>query len=58
MELYDCAVCAEETVVEQPPCADGHAEDGLDCPEWVCTGCGEALLLGAPGAATLWQQAA
>ncbi len=55
MELYDCAVCAEETLVEQPPCTEGHTADGLDCPEWVCTGCGAALLLGDPG---LWEQAA
>lgn len=46
MELYDCAVCGEETPVEQPPCADGHTADGEPCPEWVCTGCGDALWLG------------
>jgi hypothetical protein len=29
-------------VVEQPPCLDGHD----DCPEWVCTECGTAIVFG------------
>ena len=37
-----CPVCQDERVVEQPPCADEHA----DCPEWLCTDCGAALLIG------------
>jgi hypothetical protein len=37
-----CPVCQEERVVEQPPCADEHAV----CPEWMCTDCGAALLVG------------
>ena len=44
MELFDCPTCAEETVFEQPPCQDGHTADGAECPEWVCTACGTALV--------------
>ncbi len=47
VELIDCVLCGQETLFEQPPCADGHTEDGGECPEWVCTDCGSALLLGA-----------
>ena len=38
-----CATCLTETMFEQPECLDGH---GVDCPEWVCVSCGEAMLLG------------
>jgi hypothetical protein len=38
-----CAECARERVFEQPPCVDGH---GADCPEWACTSCGNAVLVG------------
>ncbi|HET6213586.1 MAG TPA: hypothetical protein VFE14_12050 [Micromonosporaceae bacterium] len=40
-----CAVCARVTRFEQPPCTEGHAND---CPEWTCTRCGEAMLVGPP----------
>jgi hypothetical protein len=36
-----CAGCRDEREFEQPPCGDGH---GRDCPELICTMCGEALL--------------
>ena len=42
-----CPVCAEGREFVQPPCVDGHTEDGGDCPEWACTDCGTALLIGA-----------
>ncbi|HET6816135.1 MAG TPA: hypothetical protein VFH66_02780 [Mycobacteriales bacterium] len=42
MTTMQCPVCQDERVVEQPPCADEHA----DCPEWLCTDCGAALLIG------------
>jgi hypothetical protein len=42
MTLMECPVCQEERVVEQPPCPDEHAV----CPEWMCTDCGAALLIG------------
>ncbi len=38
-----CATCLDETMFDQPECADRH---GGDCPEWVCVTCGDALLLG------------
>lgn len=43
--LHHCSSCGTERPFEQPPCFDGH---GADCPEWACTDCGEALLLGLP----------
>jgi len=42
MTTMECPVCQEERVVEQPPCPDEHAV----CPEWMCTDCGAALLVG------------
>jgi hypothetical protein len=42
MTTMQCPVCQDERVVEQPPCADEHT----DCPEWLCTDCGAALLIG------------
>ena len=30
----------------QPPCVDGHTDDGGECPEWVCADCGTALVIG------------
>jgi hypothetical protein len=37
-----CPACRDARFVEQPPCEDGHT----DCPEWVCTVCGDAFVLG------------
>jgi hypothetical protein len=42
METRFCPGCRDERIVEQPPCADGHE----DCPEWVCSLCGAAFVLG------------
>jgi hypothetical protein len=39
-ELY-CATCDAVTLFDQPPVSD---HDGDDCPEFACTGCGEAIL--------------
>ncbi|WP_175084517.1 hypothetical protein [Candidatus Frankia nodulisporulans] len=41
--VLDCVVCGDERSFERPPCLDGH---GADCPEWACTGCGSAVLIG------------
>jgi hypothetical protein len=30
----------------QPPCIDGHTDDGGECPEWVCVDCGSAVVTG------------
>lgn len=42
-----CPTCDDDREFVQPPCADGHTEDGGDCPEWACPDCGTALLIGA-----------
>ena len=44
--LWHCPPCGELTVCVQPPCADGHTDDGGDCPEWACTDCGSAVVMG------------
>jgi rRNA maturation protein Nop10 len=41
-----CPTCGEDTEFEQPSCIDGHTEDGGACPEWACTECGTALVIG------------
>lgn len=43
LATLSCRHCARRTVFEQPPCPDGHDED---CPEWYCTECGAATLIG------------
>jgi hypothetical protein len=55
-----CPACDDERTFEQPPCVDGHTDDGGDCPEWLCTGCGTALLTGAfpPAATPAWERRA
>lgn len=40
-----CGCCGVTTEFEQPPCPDGH---GGECPEWYCTECGAATILGRP----------
>ena len=46
LQNLPCPTCATETTFEQPTCIDGHTEDGGACPEWACTGCGTALVIG------------
>jgi hypothetical protein len=41
-----CPTCADVTDFVQPPCLDGHTEDGGECPEWICVDCDTALVLG------------
>lgn len=41
----ECPMCGQQASFEQPPCIDGHTEDGGNCPEWICTDCGTALLV-------------
>ena len=43
---WPCPPCGEIREFVQPPCADGHTEDGGDCPEWACADCGTALVVG------------
>ncbi|MGH3157201.1 MAG: hypothetical protein ACRDNF_11575 [Streptosporangiaceae bacterium] len=43
-----CHDCGREQAFSQPHAQAGscpHSPDG-DCPEWVCTGCGAALVTG------------
>jgi hypothetical protein len=47
---WPCPICDDETVFVQPPCADGHTDDGGECPEWICADCGTAIV--ADGLAT------
>jgi hypothetical protein len=42
-----CPSCEDVREFVQPPCVDGHTEDGGECPEWACADCGAALLIGA-----------
>jgi hypothetical protein len=41
LETWDCSTCGEPMPFENHPC-----EDAPDCPERICTGCGEVLLVG------------
>ena len=38
--------CGEINRFVQPPCTDGHTDDGGECPEWACADCGAAFVLG------------
>jgi hypothetical protein len=39
-----CTTCRAESPFEQPDCLDDHGH-GVDCPEWACVGCGEAVVV-------------
>ncbi|MCF6505848.1 hypothetical protein E9549_00245 [Blastococcus sp. MG754426] len=43
---WPCPSCGDDRDFVQPPCADGHTEDGGECPEWACADCGAALVVG------------
>ena len=38
--------CGDVRVFVQPPCGDGHTDDGGECPEWACAACGSAFMIG------------
>jgi hypothetical protein len=44
-----CTTCRADMAFEQPDCLDGHGVDddghGVDCPEWSCVVCGEAVFV-------------
>jgi hypothetical protein len=44
--VWACPECGDDREFVQPPCADGHTEDGGECPEWACADCGTALVSG------------
>jgi hypothetical protein len=39
-----CTTCRAESAFEQPDCIDDHGH-GVDCPEWACVVCGEAVVV-------------
>jgi hypothetical protein len=39
-----CTTCRADMAFEQPVCADDHGH-GVDCPEWACVVCGEAVVV-------------
>jgi hypothetical protein len=41
-----CPTCDDITEFVQPPCVDGHTDDGGECPEWACGVCGSAFVIG------------
>lgn len=43
---WPCPTCEDEQVFVQPPCVDGHTDDGGLCPEWACSDCGTAVFVG------------
>jgi hypothetical protein len=55
-----CPTCDDVTDFVQPPCVDGHTDDGGECPEWICVDCGTALLIGDAGTASdaVWARVA
>ncbi|SFL82983.1 hypothetical protein [Geodermatophilus ruber] len=46
--VWPCPACGDDRGFVQPPCLDGHTEDGGECPEWACADCGTAVVSGAP----------
>jgi len=43
---WPCPTCDDVTDFVQPPCGDGHTDDGGECPEWICADCGSAVVAG------------
>ncbi len=44
--VWPCPSCDGDREFVQPPCVDGHTEDGGECPEWACAECGGAFVIG------------
>jgi hypothetical protein len=45
-QSWPCPTCCDIRDFVQPPCQDGHTDDGGLCPEWACTDCGSAIVIG------------
>ena len=43
---WPCPTCGDDRDFVQPPCVDGHTDDGGERPEWICADCGAALIAG------------
>ena len=50
-QALPCPTCGDDRPFVQPPCADGHTDDGGECPEWACADCGSAVVIGEPAVA-------
>ncbi len=50
--LWPCPPCGEIREFVQPECLDGHTDDGGECPEWACTDCGSAFVIGGVASVT------
>ena len=50
--LWPCPPCGAITSFVQPPCPDGHTDNGGVCPEWACANCGAAFFVGDVGVIT------
>jgi hypothetical protein len=46
IRTWDCPSCDDVRDFVQPGCADGHAADRGECPEWACSECGCGLFAG------------
>ena len=56
-QSWPCPTCGDVRDFVQPPCPDGHTDDGGLCPEWACADCGTALVTGVlPRVARLRQE--
>jgi hypothetical protein len=57
---WPCPACGEDRMFVQPPCVDGHTDDGGACPEWACADCGTAVFTGdlAPAPLLITRRAA
>jgi hypothetical protein len=47
---WPCPTCGDVRAFVQPPCTDGHGDDGGECPEWACADCGSAFMIGSVAA--------
>ena len=50
IRTWDCPSCDDVRDFVQPGCVDGHTADAGGCPEWACSACGCAVVVGVvPG---------
>ena len=49
--VWPCPACSDDREFVQPPCVDGHTDDGGECPEWACADCGSAVVTGGDAVA-------
>ncbi len=54
--MWPCPTCDDVRAFVQPPCADGHTDDGGHCPEWACADCGTAVTTGEGARDVTWSR--